>query len=93
MAGRGDGVLILLSLSLGVSFRVGSDKKAEGSGEADVCDRVMRLSAVDVAAVVVTSDVAGSVEVEGAAAASSAVSSSPQGHMERKAENLWQYFV
>ena len=82
--GLGDGVLILRSLSLGVSFRLGSDRNA-GFGEEEDCERVTRVSevvavasAVAAASVVAASTVVASIV---AVAASSATSSSPHGHM------------
>lgn len=79
--GLGDGVFILLSLSLGVSLRAGSERKADGEDAEDVCERVTRFSELAVAADVVASDaVVAGIDV-GAAAASSTCSSSPQGHM------------
>ena len=77
--GRGEGVLILLRRSLGVSFRLGSERK-EGLGEEDDCDLVTRLSASVEAAGVVSAVAADAVE---AVAASSTVSSSSpfHGHM------------
>ena len=80
--GLGDGVFTLRSLSLGVSFRFGSAKNADGFGEEDDCERVTRVSgavaAVSDVAVAAASVVVASV---GAVAAGSACSSSPHGHM------------
>ena len=75
-AGRGDGVLILRRYSLGVSFLVGSDRNAEGFGEEEDCDLVTRVLSSEVAVVAAAADA-----VVEPVAASSANSSSPQGHM------------
>ena len=87
VVGRGDGVLTLLRRSLGVSFLVGSDRKADGFGDEEVCERVTRLSTLS-AAGAVTFVAADALD----AAASSAVSSSPQGHMETQTDalNMWK---
>ena len=79
VAGRGEGVLILLRRSLGVSFRLGSERK-EGFGEEEDCDLVTRLSASVEAAEVAADAAVAAVE---AVAASSTVSSSHSfhGHM------------
>ena len=83
--GRGDADLTLWSRSLGVSLLpVGSVRKADGFGDEADWDRVNQVDGAPVEAVaveVVASVVAIEIGTVGRLAASSACSSSPQGHM------------
>ncbi len=77
VVGRGEGVLIRLNRSLGVSLRSGSCRCTVGEFDAEACCRVTRVSADEAAA-------AGVVAAAGDADVASSSVSLPHGHMKGK---------